>query len=81
MTALNAQQRSALPTHSFAGPARSFPVENQAHAVAALRLVGRAQSAGHLTPEEAAQVRAKAHAMLAANAGGYGGRVMDAAKQ
>lgn len=79
MTALTAATRNAIPTGQFAGPGRSFPIENHAHAVAALRLVGRAEAAGHITPQEAAQIRNKAHAMIAARNGGYAGQLMNAA--
>lgn len=79
MAELDARQRNALPQQAFAGPARSFPIENPDHAVAALRLVGRAQAAGHITPEEAAHIRNKAHAVLAAH-NGYAGQIMSAAQ-
>lgn len=79
MAALDAKQRNALPDHDFAGPGRSFPLENADHAVAALRLVGRAQAAGHITPEQATHIRNKAHAVLAAHNGGYAGQIMTAA--
>lgn len=80
MAVLMPPQRNALPNSAFAGPSRSFPIENQDHAIAALRMVGRAQAAGHISPEQANQIRGRAHAVLAANNGGYAGRVMDAAK-
>jgi len=79
MAELDAAQRRAIPTSQYAGPSRSFPIENAAHAVAALRLVGRAQAAGHITAEEAAHIRARAHAKLQETNGGYAGQVMNAA--
>lgn len=80
MTALTAATRNALPASSFAGPARSFPIENPDHAMAALRLVGRAQAAGHITSEQAAHIRNKAHAMLAAHNNSYGAQIVNAAR-
>lgn len=80
MAELSAAQRAALPASAYAGPGRSFPISNPDHAVAALRLVGRAQAAGHITPEQANHIRNRAHAMLAAHNGGYGAQVMNAAQ-
>ena len=65
MSRLNAAQRKALPSSSFAGPNRSFPIPDAAHAVAAERLVGRAQKAGSITPGQAATIKSKARAKLA----------------
>lgn len=79
MAELDASQRKAIPTSQFAGPGRSFPLENRDHAVAALRLVGRAQAAGHITDEQAAHIRNKAHAVLQAHSGGYASQVINAA--
>jgi hypothetical protein len=64
MGKLSAAARRRLPASDFAGPNRSFPVEDRAHAEAALRLVGRAVKAGSVTPAEAEQIRAKAYARL-----------------
>lgn len=38
---LSTKSRDALPDSAFCGPGRSFPVADKAHAVAALRLIGR----------------------------------------
>jgi len=42
MARLTAAQRKALPDSDFAGPNRTFPVEDKAHAVAAQMLKGNA---------------------------------------
>lgn len=42
MARLTAAQRKALPTSDFAGPNRTFPVEDADHARAAQMLVGKA---------------------------------------
>lgn len=41
MARLTARQRRALPAKDFAGPDRSFPVENKPHAIAAKSMVAR----------------------------------------
>lgn len=43
---LSARQRRGLPEGVFCGPNRSFPVNDRAHAVAALRLLGRYKGPG-----------------------------------
>ena len=65
MAKLTAAQRKKLPKKDFAGPGRSFPVNDRAHATAALRLVGRAVKAGHITEDQANKIRAMARAKLA----------------
>lgn len=42
MARLTAAQRRALPDSAFAGPNRTFPVNDAAHAKAALMLKGKA---------------------------------------
>jgi hypothetical protein len=54
MAFLHAAQRNALPGSSFAGPDRSFPINDANHARAAL-------SMAHYAPNPAA-IRAKVHA-------------------
>ncbi len=53
MAKLNAKRRKALPAKDFAGPDRSYPIEDRAHARNAL-----ARASGK--PEEA-RVRAAVH--------------------
>lgn len=60
MAKLSADARKKLPGKDFAGPGRSFPIEDKAHAVAAERLVGRAEKAGSVTLKQAQTIRAKA---------------------
>ena len=48
-----------------AGPNGSFPIGDAKHAQLALDFVGRSEAAGHITPEQAAHIRAAAHAKLA----------------
>jgi len=58
MARLSAAQRRALPSSAFAGPGRSFPVEDKAHAEKALQLINNAP------PSARARIRAKARAKL-----------------
>lgn len=64
MAKLSSSARNKLPNKDFAGPGRSFPVEDAAHARAALRLVGRAVKAGHITPAQADAIKGMARAKL-----------------
>ena len=68
MARLTAAQRKKLPAKTFKGPKiggkPSFPMPDKAHATAALRLVGRAQKAGHITSAQAAAIKADAHKLL-----------------
>ena len=56
MAKLTAKQRSKIPASEFAGPNRSFPINNPAHARAAIML-------SKFAPDPAA-VKAKAEAKL-----------------
>lgn len=56
MAKLTTKERNALPASSFAGPDRSYPVEDESHARNALARVSQ-----HGSPEEKAKVRAKVH--------------------
>ena len=62
MSRLTAAQRQQLPQKDFAGPGRSFPIQDKAHAIAAERLVGRALKAGHITQDQANKIKAMARA-------------------
>jgi len=64
MARLTTKTRKALPSKSFAGPGRSFPVEDKVHAQKALQLVGRSQAAGNITPMQAAMIKSKARSKL-----------------
>lgn len=57
MAKLTAKTRNALPTKDFAGPGRSYPVQDKNHARNALSRVSQNGS-----PAEKAEVRAKVQA-------------------
>lgn len=56
MAKLKAATRNKLPGKDFAGPKRSYPIEDKAHARNALSRVSQFGS-----PAEKAEVRAKVH--------------------
>ena len=62
MPKLSTAQRKKLPKKDFAGPGRSFPIPDKAHAIAAERLVGRAVKAGHITQDQANKIKRMAKA-------------------
>lgn len=62
MARLTTKQRNALPSSAFAGPGRSDPINDAAHARAALRLVGRQKG---LSTAERKRIKARARAKLA----------------
>lgn len=59
MAKLTLRARAKLPNSAFAGPHRSFPVQDRGHAWAALKLVGKAPAGARPA------IRARAHAVLA----------------
>jgi hypothetical protein len=61
MAKLTSSMRNALPTSTFAGPGRSFPIPDKSHARAALQDIPKAKK---LSPASVAKIRSKANAML-----------------
>jgi hypothetical protein len=61
MAKLTTKARKGLSSSSFAGPGRSFPIEDKNHARAALIDVGRAKG---LSSSQKATIKAKARAKL-----------------
>ncbi len=61
---LTASTRKAMPAKDFAGPDRSFPVENKAHARAALSGASRAEHAGHISMPEEKRIDRRADTVL-----------------
>jgi hypothetical protein len=64
MSKLTTKQRAKLPKKDFAGPGRSFPLNDRSHDLAAIIDVGRALKAGHISAAEAASIRAEAKKKL-----------------
>lgn len=61
MAELTTEQRNALHSSSFAGPDRSFPVNDIEHGRKALQLLPKSVAAGNTSASEAAHIRAKVH--------------------
>jgi len=61
---LTAKDRAKLPAKDFAGPDRSYPVENKAHARNALARASQAVNAGRMSKSEESRIDAKARAKL-----------------
>jgi hypothetical protein len=60
MAKLTTEQRNNMPASEFAGPNRSYPINDRKHAKAALMLINK----GGLSDAQKEHVRAVAHAML-----------------
>lgn len=59
MVKLTAAKRRKIPTSKFAGPDRSYPIPDRAHAVLAKAMASR-----YASPGEKARIDAKANAKL-----------------
>lgn len=64
MAKLTTKERNALPDSAFAGPNRSFPVEDAAHAKNAKARATQGVKAGTLPAATASKIKAKASAKL-----------------
>lgn len=65
MAELSTKQRKKLPDSKFAGPGRSYPVEDKAHAANAKARATQQVKAGNLSPSQAGKIKAKANKVLA----------------
>lgn len=59
MARLTAAQRKKLPSSTFAGPDRSFPIPDKGHAKAALALIGNAPKSAQPKIRAAAKAKLK----------------------
>ena len=73
MAKLTKAARSKIPAKQFAGPNRSFPVNDKSHARAAISMASRSEDAGNISASEKAKIVAKAKAKL----GKKGGSIID----
>lgn len=64
MARLSARARKRLPASKFAGPDRSYPVNDRAHAVNAKARASQAVKAGRMSRAQAAKINAKADRVL-----------------
>lgn len=65
MAKLTTSARAAIPSPEFAGPGRSYPIENKDHARAAIIDSARGVLAGNITSAERADIVRRARAKLA----------------
>jgi hypothetical protein len=64
MTKLTAEKRKMMAKALFAGPGRSFPVNDKEHARLAISGATRSERAGNISASEEARIKAKARAKL-----------------
>lgn len=64
MARLTTRARKALPKAAFAGPDRTYPIPDKAHAANAKARVTQAVNAGRMSLSTAAKIKAKANRKL-----------------
>lgn len=64
MANLTAAKRRKMPAKSFAGPGKSFPVNDKTHARLAIGGATRAERAGNISEAQEAKIKATARAKL-----------------
>lgn len=72
MATLTSAKRAKMPASKFAGPGRSFPVNDPTHARLAIGGATRSANAGNISQSQAATIKAKARAELGENPGNPG---------
>ena len=76
MAKLNAAKRKAMPKSEFAGPGRSFPVNDKTHARLAKSGASRALHVGNISSAEKAKIDAKANRVLGESSMGAAAKAM-----
>ena len=64
MAKLTAKKRNALPDSAFAGPDRSYPVQDASHAKNAKARATQMENKGKLSPSAKSKIDAKANHVL-----------------
>lgn len=64
MAKLTTKQRNKLPNSTFAGPNRSYPIPDKAHAANAKARATQQYEAGNLSKSARDKIRAKANKVL-----------------
>lgn len=64
MAKLTSKSRNKLPASAFAGPDRSYPVNDRAHAANAKARATQQENKGNLSSSEAAHIKARANVVL-----------------
>lgn len=60
MAKLSTEDRKEMPKSAFAGPGKSFPVNDATHARLAISGATRSENAGNISSTEASRIKAKA---------------------
>lgn len=68
MAELTTKARKKIPTSKFAGPGRTYPVQDRAHAANAKARATQQLAKGNLTPSQNAKIQAAANKVLKATA-------------
>jgi hypothetical protein len=64
MAKLSAGKRRSMPKGQFAGPGKSFPINDRTHAKLAIAGATRSERAGNISASEAGRIKAKARKKL-----------------
>jgi outer membrane lipoprotein SlyB len=72
MAILKTASRKALPKKDFAGPGRSFPIEDATHAREAISGATRSERAGNISASEEGAIKSRARAKLGGATDGLG---------
>lgn len=64
MARMSTRKRKSLPKGDFAGPGRSFPINDRSHASAAISGASRSLHAGNISASTARRIQSKARAKL-----------------
>ena len=64
MAKLYAADRKRMPKSSFAGPGKSFPINDSTHARLAISGATRSEHVGNISASEAERIKAKARGKL-----------------
>ena len=64
MAELDTSKRNKLPDKDFAGPNRTYPIEDKAHARNAKARAAQAQKAGRMSKAEEKRIDAKADRVI-----------------
>ena len=64
MSKLSKQARAAIPAAKFAGPNRTYPINDANHARMAISGASHAQHVGNISAHEAAVIKAAARRVL-----------------
>ena len=64
MAPLSKKARDKLPARDFAGPDRSFPIEDKEHARKAKQLAPKSERAGNISRAQEERIEAKAEKKL-----------------